>query len=80
MNVCTCGGGAQHHRHGAGDAEVPDPVPVAHVLLEQLAHSPGPRGGFEAGHNLSRGGEKRGGHDGENNGRTMCFSPGVELK
>lgn len=50
--INTCRGGAQDHRLSACDAEVPDPVPVANVLLQQLAQGPGPGGGFETGHNL----------------------------
>lgn len=51
---CTCGGRPQDHWLGSGNAQVPDPVPVAHVLLEQLAQGSRSCGGFKAGHNLSR--------------------------
>jgi len=45
-------GGAKHHGLCSGDAEVPDPVPMAHVLPEQLTQSPGACGGLETGDNL----------------------------
>lgn len=48
----TSGGSAEHHWLCSGDAEVPDPISVAHVLSEQLAQSPRSCGGFETGHNL----------------------------
>lgn len=49
----TCGRRPEHHRLRPGGAQVPDAVPVAHVLPEQLADGPG-RGRFETGHDLSR--------------------------
>lgn len=56
---CTCRGCPQDHWLGPGNAQVPDSIPVAHILLEQLAQSSRSCGGFKAGHNLSRGdGEK----------------------
>jgi len=55
----TCGGGAQDYWRISGDSEIPDPVPVAHILLKQLTHGSGPRGGFKAGHNLNREGRRR---------------------
>lgn len=63
----TCGRRPEHHRLRPGGAQVPDAVPVAHELPEQLADGAG-RGRFETGHNLSRqwsdgeaGGQGRGG-------------------
>lgn len=53
----TCRGRPQDHWLSSGNAEVPDPIPVAHVLLEQLAQGSRSCGGFKAGHNLS--GEER---------------------
>lgn len=50
----TCRGSAQHHWLSSGDTEVPDPIAMAHILLEQLAQSPGAGGGFETGHDLKR--------------------------
>lgn len=73
MTSCTCRGGAQDHWLSPGDAEVPDPIAVAHVLLEQLAQSPGPCGGFKAGHNLCREGRKE-----EETDRRMSTPPGAE--
>lgn len=69
MTQCTCGGGAQDYWLSPGDAEVPDPVPVAHILLEQLAQSPGPCGGFKTGHNLSREGGEAGMMEKKRNGQ-----------
>lgn len=76
MTWCTCGGSAQDHWLSSGDAEVPDPIPVAHVLLEQLAQSPGPCGGFKTGHNLSRGGRQVGMMEKQDRG--MSIPPGAE--
>lgn len=50
---CTCGGSAQDHWVSPGDAEVPDPVPVAHVLLDLLAQTLGRGVGSQAGYNLA---------------------------
>lgn len=50
----TSGGRPQDHWLSSSNAQVPDPVPVAHVLLQQLAQSSRSCGGFKAGHNLSR--------------------------
>lgn len=57
--VLTCGGCAQDHRLSLGHAQIPDSITVAHVLPEQLAQSPGPCGGLEAGHNLDKAGRRR---------------------
>lgn len=51
MKENTCRRCPEHHRLGPGDAEVPDAVPVTHILFDQLAHRSG-RGRFETGHNL----------------------------
>lgn len=59
LAVLTCGGCAQDHRLSPGHAQIPDPITVAHVLPEQLAQSPGPGGGLEAGHNLDKAGGPR---------------------
>lgn len=48
----TCRRRPEHHGLGPGDTEVPDAVPVAHILPDQLAHRPG-RGRLEAGHDLT---------------------------
>lgn len=58
----TCGGSAQDHRLSPGHTQVPDPITVAHVLLEQLAQSPGTCGGLETGHDLDR--KRQGGPSG----------------
>lgn len=71
-DIGTCGGRAQDHRLGLCHAQVPDSIAVAHVLLEQLAQSPGACGGLKAGHNLDMG---AGGRETE---RLDCFSSGVE--
>lgn len=42
---------AQHHRLGPRHTDVPDAIPVADVLLHELAHGPR-RGGLEAGDDL----------------------------
>lgn len=79
MAWCTCRGGAQDHWLSSGDAEVPDAVPVAHILFEQLAQSPGPCGGFKTGHNLSR--EEREVGMMEKNDKGMnCSTKEVKLK
>ena len=51
----TCRGGSKHHGLGPGDAQVPDAIPVANILLQQLADSPRAGGGLETGHNLGIG-------------------------
>lgn len=75
---CTCGGGAQDYWLSSGDTEVPDPIPVAHVLLEQLAQIPGPCGGFKTGHNLNRKGREVGMMKKREMERGMSIPPGVK--
>lgn len=49
----TCGGSAQDHWMSPGNTEVPDSVPVAHVLFDLLAQTLGHGVGSQAGYNLA---------------------------
>lgn len=70
-NRCTCRGCPQDHWLSSGNAQVPDSIPVAHILLEQLAQSSRSCGGFKAGHNLSR-------EDGEKSIREPLLQPQIK--